>query len=163
MLKEKKIVRRARRGEVIRQVAAVPFRHAADGGVEVLLVTSGATRRFIVPKGWPMKGRSGKRAAMIEAGEEAGVAGSILRDPLGEYSYWKRLSRQFVRVQVKVYLLEVARELPEWKESARRRRAWLSPDQAAQLIDETQLAMLVATLSAWVSRPPSPMPAATLP
>lgn len=147
MLKEKKIVSLARKGKVIRQVAAVPFRYAADGRVEVLLITSGTTKRFIVPKGWPMRGKSGKRAAMIEAREEAGVAGSILQDALGDYVYWKRLSRQFVQIRVKVFLLQVAEELPEWKESTRRRRAWLSPAQAAQLIDETQLSTLVATLS----------------
>lgn len=151
--KEKQIVSRARKGKVIRQVAAVPFRYAADGAVEILLVTSGTTKRFIVPKGWPMKGKSGKQAAMIEAREEAGVAGPILRDALGEYVYWKRLSKQFVQIRVKVFLLQVARELPAWEESARRSRAWLSPAQAAQLIDETQLAMLVATLA---ERVPSP-------
>jgi 8-oxo-dGTP pyrophosphatase MutT (NUDIX family) len=51
-----------------------------------MLVTSRATRRFIVPKGWPMKGKSGRKAAMIEAQEEAGVVGNIVKEPAGAYS-----------------------------------------------------------------------------
>ncbi|TIU62201.1 MAG: NUDIX hydrolase, partial [Mesorhizobium sp.] len=56
---KKTAVRKAKRGERIRQVAAIPFRLGPDGGIEVMLVTSRTTRRFIVPKGWPMKGKSG--------------------------------------------------------------------------------------------------------
>ena len=72
MPKEKQIIRKAKKGKPIRQVAAVPFRLNAEGKVEVLLITSGATKRFIVPKGWPMKGKSGRKAATTEAREEAG-------------------------------------------------------------------------------------------
>ena len=71
---KKKVVRKAKRGERIRQVAAIPFRLDEHGDIEVMLVTSRTTKRFIVPKGWPMKGKSGRKAAMIEAQEEAGVA-----------------------------------------------------------------------------------------
>ena len=72
-----------------------------------MLITSNATGRFIVPKGWPMKGKSGKKAAATEAREEAGVVGKALKEPLGVYSYWKRLSARFVHVTVTVYLLSV--------------------------------------------------------
>lgn len=146
MLSEKKVVRLAKKGAIIRQVAAVPFRLNGDGQIEVLLITSGTTRRFIVPKGWPMKGKSARSAAATEVREEAGVKGVTLKKPLGEYSYWKRLSRQFVQVKVKVFLLEVSHESPDWKESAKRSRAWLAPADAARLIDETQLSALIATL-----------------
>ncbi|RVC94673.1 NUDIX hydrolase, partial [Mesorhizobium sp. M2A.F.Ca.ET.017.03.2.1] len=43
---KKKAVRRAKKGQRIRQVAAIPFRLREDGGLEVLLVTSRTTRRF---------------------------------------------------------------------------------------------------------------------
>ena len=87
---KKKVVRKARKGERIRQVAAIPFRLGERGDVEVMLVTSISTRRFIVPKGWPMKGKNGRKAATIEALEEAGVLGKTLKQPAGTYSYWKR-------------------------------------------------------------------------
>jgi len=146
-----KVVRKAKRGESIRQVAAIPFRLNARGDIEVMLVTSRTTRRFIVPKGWPMKGKSGRKAATIEAKEEAGVLGKTLREPAGTYSYWKRLTNRFVRVDVIVYLLEVSEELANWQEARQRERAWLAPADAATLIDEPDLSTLVATLT--IARP----------
>ncbi|RJT40351.1 NUDIX domain-containing protein [Mesorhizobium waimense] len=142
----KKVVRKAKRGERIRQVAAIPFRVGADGEIEVMLVTSRTTRRFIVPKGWPMKGKSGRKAAMIEAQEEAGVLGKTLKDPAGTYSYWKRLENGFIRVDVIVYLLEVTEELASWQEAESRQRAWLAPEDAALLIDEPDLSTLLRDL-----------------
>ncbi|MER8392054.1 NUDIX hydrolase [Mesorhizobium sp. M1340] len=140
---KKKVVRKARKGARIRQVAAIPFRLNEHGDVEVMLVTSRTTRRFIVPKGWPMKGKSGRKAATIEAQEEAGVLGKTLKQPAGTYCYWKRLANRFVRVDVVVYLLEVTEELADWEESKRRQRAWLAPADAAVLIDEPDLSTLV--------------------
>jgi 8-oxo-dGTP pyrophosphatase MutT (NUDIX family) len=147
MVKEKRIVRVAKKGKPIRQVAAVPFRLDSHGNVEVMLITSNTTNRFIVPKGWPMKGMSAKKAAVTEAWEEAGVVGEALKEPLGVYAYWKRLSGHFVRVTVKVYLLSVVDVQPDWKEGSQRQRAWLSPVDAAALIDEPQLASLVRSIT----------------
>lgn len=143
---KKKAVRKARRGERIRQVAAIPFRLNGHGNVEVMLVTSRATRRFIVPKGWPMKGKSGRKAAAIEAQQEAGVVGKTLRQPAGTYSYWKRLENRFVRVDVIVYLLSVTEELIDWQEAESRQRAWLASEDAALLIDEPDLSTLLRDL-----------------
>jgi 8-oxo-dGTP pyrophosphatase MutT (NUDIX family) len=145
---KKNAVRKAKKGGRVRQVAAIPFRLGKDGGIEVMLVTSRETRRFIVPKGWPMKGKSGRKAATLEAEQEAGVTGKALKKPAGAYSYWKRLSNRFVRVDVVVYLLAVTDEHADWRERKTRRRAWLSPGDAALLIDEPELATLVATLQA---------------
>lgn len=147
MPKEKRLIKRAKKNKPIRQVAAIPYRISDDGSVEILLVTSNTTRRFIVPKGWPMKGKSGRQAAKEEAEEEAGVLGAVSKEPLGAYSYWKRLSTGFVNVGVKVYLLDVSGHAPAWKESRKRRRAWLSPVEASALIDEPELAALVLSLS----------------
>jgi 8-oxo-dGTP pyrophosphatase MutT (NUDIX family) len=146
MANEKQAVRKAKRGKPIRQVAAVPFR-LRDGRPEVLLVTSRGTRRFIVPKGWPMKGKSGRQAAIIEAYEEAGVTGKTHRQPLGKYRYWKRLSDAFVPVEVTVYVLVVDGMLPDWNEAETRERAWLAPADAATLIDEPELASLIGGLA----------------
>ncbi|MER8440544.1 NUDIX hydrolase [Mesorhizobium sp. M1312] len=154
MAATKKAVRKARKGGRIRQVAAIPFRLGERGDVEVMLVTSISTRRFIVPKGWPMKGKSGRKAATIEAQEEAGVLGKTLKQPAGTYSYWKRLTNRFVRVDVTVYLLAVTEELANWQEAKRRQRAWLAPADAAVLIDEPDLSTLLKNLTV-----PQPAPA----
>ncbi|WFP64946.1 MULTISPECIES: NUDIX hydrolase [unclassified Mesorhizobium] len=144
---KKKAVRRAKKGARIRQVAAIPFRLREDGDIEVLVVTSRTTRRFIVPKGWPMKGKSGRKAAAIEAQEEAGVLGKALKQPAGTYSYWKRMANGFIRVDVAVYLLEVTEEMTDWREAANRQRAWLPPADAALLIDEPELSTLLRDLT----------------
>lgn len=128
-------------------MAAIPFRLREDGSLEVMLVTSRTTRRFIVPKGWPMKGKSGRKAATIEAQEEAGVRGKSPKQPAGIYSYWKRMADGFVRVDVTVYLLEVTEELANWQEAANRQRAWLPPADAALLIDEPELSTLLQNLT----------------
>jgi len=144
---KKQAVRKAKKGKTIRQVAAIPFRRGEDGSLEVMLVTSRQTRRFILPKGWPMPGKSGRKAATIEAMEEAGVVGKTLKEPAGSYSYWKRLARTFARVDVTVYLLAVSGELAKWPEARSRQRAWLKPEDAATLIDEPELSTLLRTLT----------------
>jgi 8-oxo-dGTP pyrophosphatase MutT (NUDIX family) len=152
----KKAVRKAKKGERIRQVAAIPFRLSQHGDIEIMLVTSRTTKRFIVPKGWPMKGKSGRKAATIEAQEEAGVLGKTLRQPAGTYSYWKRLSNRFVHVDVIVYLLEVTEEFADWQEAKSRQRAWLKPQDAALLIDEPDLSTLMASLAPPQTAVPDP-------
>lgn len=147
MANEKAALRKAKKGKPIRQVAAVPFR-LRDGKPEIMLVTSRGTRRFIVPKGWPMKGKSGRQAALIEASEEAGVTGRTRQEPLGKYRYWKRLSDAFVPVEVTVFLLITDETMPVWKEAGSRERAWLSPADAATLIDEPELSTLIGAISA---------------
>ncbi|AZO21769.1 NUDIX hydrolase [Mesorhizobium sp. M1E.F.Ca.ET.045.02.1.1] len=150
---KKNAVRKAKKGERIRQVAAIPFRLSEGGNLEILLVTSRTTRRFIVPKGWPMKGKSGRKAAAIEAQEEAGVLGKALKQPAGTYSYWKRMASRFVRVDVVVYLLEVAEEMADWREAANRQRAWLPVADAALLIDEPELSTLLRGLTVPAAEP----------
>ena len=81
----------------LNQVAAIPVRRRGDGNLEVLLVTSRETRRWIVPKGWPWPEVSDHEAAAAEAWEEAGVRGRILADELGAYTYDKQRDRARVR------------------------------------------------------------------
>ena len=65
------------------QYAALPYRRKRNSRTEVLLVTSRDTGRWIIPKGWPAKGKSPHKSAAREAREEAGVVGTIKRRPLG--------------------------------------------------------------------------------
>jgi 8-oxo-dGTP pyrophosphatase MutT (NUDIX family) len=125
------------------QVAALPFRRNADGSVEVLLITSRETRRFIIPKGWPMKKLADPDAAAKEALEEAGVVGIVRRKPIANYSYWKRLTRTFELVQVDVYPFRVIDQHDTWREQAARSCGWLPPEKAWLLIDEPGLAQIV--------------------
>src|SRR4051794_36610423 len=58
----------AERKEVhaIRQVAALPYKSDDDGKVRVLLITSRETRRWVLPKGNPIRGLASHEAAAHE-------------------------------------------------------------------------------------------------
>ena len=98
------------------------------------------------PKGWPMKGKSGRKAAATEARQEAGVSGRASKRPAGKFRYWKRLSATFVPIEVTVYVLEVEHIEMNWREEHCRSRAWMTPTDAAALIDEPELASLVRSI-----------------
>ena len=132
---------------VRQQVAALPFRISEAGRVEILILTSRDTGRFIIPKGWKKKGHRKPDAAALEAYEEAGVIGKVQRKPLGSYDYWKRGDSEFERLQVLVYPLLVTKQRRDWPEKGQRRMAWLSVEDAALLVDEPQLASLIRSFA----------------
>ena len=129
-----------------KQVAALPVRSDSEGVLRVMLMTSRETRRLIVPKGWPMKGRKDYRAAATEALEEAGLIGRIHRKPAGVYTYWKRFAASFEMCRVKVYVLEVDRQLRIWREQGQRQFGWFSAEAAADLVDDPGLGTIIRTL-----------------
>ena len=127
------------------QYAALPYRRGEDGtGLEVMLVTSRDTRRWVLPKGWPMRGRKGHQAAAREAFEEAGLVGKIGRRRIGAYAYDKRLKDGTAVVcLVRVYPFAVAGQREEWPERDEREARWFSVAQAAQAVHEPGLAALI--------------------
>jgi 8-oxo-dGTP pyrophosphatase MutT (NUDIX family) len=125
------------------QVAALPYRLEADGRISVMLVTSRETRRWVIPKGWPMPGKRKREAAAQEAFEEAGITGKIAQKPVGSFTYFKRRADHFELVFVKVYPLRVKSELDHWPEKGERERVWFSPEKAATLVLEPGLAAIL--------------------
>src|SRR5262249_30616766 len=123
----------ARKGKRIRQVGVLPYRYTPEHEIEFMLITSRTTHRFVIPKGWQMKGKTDPQSAGKEAEQEAGILGRPQTSPIGEYQYWKRLRTSFVPVTVRVFAMRVDGELPEWRERRERKRAWLTPEQAAML------------------------------
>jgi 8-oxo-dGTP pyrophosphatase MutT (NUDIX family) len=124
------------------QVAALCWRNH-DNRVEVLLITSRDTGRWVLPKGWTMKGLSAPEAAAVEAWEEAGVEGAVGPDALGYFGYDKVLSAEVSQpCMVSVFPLKVtnlSRRFPERKE---RRRKWFSTEKAATKVLEPELQAL---------------------
>jgi 8-oxo-dGTP pyrophosphatase MutT (NUDIX family) len=133
-------------GKSKKQVAALPVARAEDGSLRVLVITSRETRRFIVPKGWPMKGVKDHRAAEIEAREEAGLIGRAHKKPIGSYLAWKVQTGGAQLVKLKVFLLEVERELNDWKERGQRGMAWLRIEEAAHVVSEAGLSQIILDL-----------------
>ena len=127
------------------QLAALPWRRLADGGVRVLVITSRETRRWVIPKGWPMPGLTPGQAAAREAYEEAGVVGDPAPAPIGTYSYDKRLRLGAAqRVEVQVFSLEVLVEQLAFPEQGQRDKLWTTPAEAAERVDEPELKALIA-------------------
>jgi 8-oxo-dGTP pyrophosphatase MutT (NUDIX family) len=131
-----------------RQVGALPYRRTSGGSVMIMLITSRESRRWVIPKGWPMKGRKPFEAAAREAYEEAGLIGSIGKRPLGFYLYEKRLkSRDAVLCQVKVFPLEVRKQPKHWPEQHEREDHWFTPSDAAEAVAEAGLAAIIRAAS----------------
>lgn len=130
-----------------RQVAALPLRLSERDGVEVLLVTSRETQRWIIPKGWPMAGMTEAQAAAREALEEAGLVGRVHRKPIGTYSAWKRVDAAFLQVEVRVFRLDVERQRKVWREKGQRRLCWVPLAAAAELVDEPGLSALLLDMA----------------
>jgi 8-oxo-dGTP pyrophosphatase MutT (NUDIX family) len=127
------------------QFAALPWRRLGDGGIEVLLITSRETRRWVIPKGWGKPEEDPVAAAAREAFEETGVKGALGKAPLGDYHYGKVLKTGRVQpVTVTVYALEVAQERKSWPEKDEREKLWVPPAIAAGLVDEPELKSLIA-------------------
>ncbi len=122
-----------------RQVAALPLRRSKNGSLEVLLITSRDTGRWIVPKGWPSKGLQDHKMAAREAEEEAGVVGEITPDPAGTFVYLKRLTTEAVEVEVTLFVLRVRREMERWREKKARTRRWFTLKEAARRVQEPEL------------------------
>jgi 8-oxo-dGTP pyrophosphatase MutT (NUDIX family) len=133
---------RAAGAAVGQQYAALPWRD--QGGLEILLVTSRETRRWVIPKGWPMKNKKPHAAAAREALEEAGVTGRVLKRPIGTYSYVKRLKNGApLQCSVDVYPLKVTGQRTRWPEQGERTGRWFPVEEAAAAVDEPDLQLLI--------------------
>ena len=130
------------------QYAALPFRIEARQ-VRILLITSRGTRRWVIPKGWPMNGLKPQEAAAVEAAEEAGIIGEVDDRPLGSYRYEKRLKgERSTAVQVIVFPFRVQAEVEDWKEQHQRQSRWFSYRRAAALVAEPSLRHLIRDFGA---------------
>jgi 8-oxo-dGTP pyrophosphatase MutT (NUDIX family) len=123
------------------------------GRVEVLLITSRDTGRWVIPKGWPMSGKTAAEAAVQEAWEEAGVRGQGAETPLGLYAYDKtRKVKDALPCVVSVYPLRVEALAAQFPERKERRRRWFAAAEAARLVAEPELRALLADLAEDPSR-----------
>jgi 8-oxo-dGTP pyrophosphatase MutT (NUDIX family) len=127
------------------QVGALPVRKI-EGELEICLVTTRETRRWTIPKGWPMRGRKDWAAAEVEAIEEAGLVGKMSHRQLGSFLYWKRRLLHLTLVKVAVYRLDVTDQLPTWKEASERDVRWFSAIVASEMVEEPGLAAMIKTL-----------------
>jgi len=122
------------------QYAALCFREV-DHGLEILLLTSRDTGRWVIPKGWPMGAKSGHEVARQEALEEAGALGDMQPVPLGRFCYQKRMEGD--PCSVEVFAMRFTSQVETFKEKGKRKIAWFSPEDAAERVAEPQLKDLI--------------------
>lgn len=125
------------------QMAALCHRDMGKGR-EYLLVTSRDTARWIIPKGWPIRGLNAGETALREAWEEAGVKNSpVTSKPIGSYTYNKRRAGGLeVPVETLVYSVQVEDLSDDFPEARQRKRKWVTAETAAKLVNEAELKSL---------------------
>ena len=127
------------------QYGVLPYRFTDTNSLEVLLVTTRQTRRWIIPKGWPIKGLKPPRSAAREAYEEAGIRGTVGAKSIGVFSYEKSLEANggSVPCEVRVFPMIVKRQLDTWPEAHERETRWFEPTEALSVTKEKGLRQLI--------------------
>jgi len=130
------------RPSIVYQAATLPWRR--KGGVEIMLITSLGTGRWVLPKGTLSPGETSRAAAKREALEEAGIGGVLDTRPLGSYTYEKQVSSGATQVySVAVYPMKVETQRDHWPEQGLRRMKWFRTAEAAVAVNEDDLREII--------------------
>lgn len=128
------------------QFAALCYR-VRNEEVQICLITSRQTKRWILPKGWPMHNQTPAQAAATEAWEEAGLTGRAYDICLGVYSYLKKRETDVLPVLTLVYPVKVRNVHSDWPEAGERTRRWMTPAKAAKKVKEPALQQIIASFT----------------
>ena len=109
-----------------------------------LLITSRRTRRWVIPRGNPIRGLSASETAAQEAHEEAGLIGVIGKMEIGTYLYrkWRR-DGSSVMARVHVFPLRATLQSGRWRERDQREWRWFTRAEAAAAVEEPELKDLI--------------------
>jgi len=125
------------------QFAALCYRMTNDKP-EILLVTSRGSGRWILPKGWPIPGKTPGECALTEAWEEAGVRGKAHEQCLGIFSYNKTTDpKNSLPCLGLVFPVKVKALTNDYPEADQRKRKWMRPKKAAARVNEPELAAIL--------------------
>lgn len=125
------------------QSGALPWRLKRKKA-EVMLVTGRRSKRWMIPKGWPVDGKSLADSAAVEAFEEAGIKGKVDPKPIGRFRHVKQNLLGDLEVEILVHPMSVKRELDDWPERGERDRKWFELSEAVSLVDSNELKSLIA-------------------
>jgi 8-oxo-dGTP pyrophosphatase MutT (NUDIX family) len=135
------------RPSILYQAAALPWRQTkgkGGGKIEVMLITSLGTRRWVLPKGTLQPNETARAAARREALEEAGIEGVLDMRSLGAYHYEKSLSSGAMQLcSVDVFALMVTGQRDRWREQDQRKLQWFSTAGAAAAVNEDDLKQII--------------------
>ena len=117
-----------------RQSGVIPYR-IKNETLQILLITSRKKKRWIIPKGIIENGLKPYESAGKEALEEAGVVGTVSKEPIGKYKYKKWGGT----VKIKIFPMFVKSLLDDWDEIDYRKRRWFTFDEAKDIIEIEKL------------------------
>ena len=126
---------------LVEQSGVIPYR-IINGQIEVMLITSSGSKRWVIPKGLIEPDMTSQDSAAKEAWEEAGVLGQVFPNLMGIYEYYK----SGCTWQVDVFLLQVETVLDNWPEAYKRKRQWVSIPKAIKRVDEPDLKLIFGDL-----------------
>ena len=124
------------------QSGVIPYRIKGKKRIEVLLITSVKRKRWIIPKGYVEFNLSAFESAKKEAFEEAGLLGSNETFQLGEFIIQKSYGKCFL----KIFSMEVIKELEDYPEKFKRSRKWFGLDEALEKIAVPEIAEMMLFL-----------------
>ena len=126
------------------QYGALPFRWSRDGSLKVMLVTTRGRKRWMIPKGWPIRGLDPHDSAAREAFEEAGLVGEVHPEAIGSFQYSKKIGDgREVQCVVEVFPLHVNHQKDRWLEQGERETKWFNSRKAASLVSEVGLRQIL--------------------
>lgn len=123
------------------QSCVIPYRINA-GEIELLLITSIKKQKWIFPKGFIEFNLSAFESAKKEAYEEAGVIGENETIQLGAFELKKKNGISLI----KVFSMEVTKELKDYPEKNLRKRKWFALNEANELIDNSDIKNFILKL-----------------
>lgn len=129
----------------LQQVGALVHRRNKVDTLQILLITSRGSGRWIIPKGWPQIGRTLAETAACEAYEEAGIRGTIHSEPIGSFHYSKMdlPPERLNQFTVAVFALRFTVQEKNWPEREERVCEWMHPQEAANRVEEPDLKILI--------------------
>ncbi len=125
------------------QSCVIPFR-ISNGSIELLLITSIKKQKWIFPKGFIEFNLSAFESAKKEAYEEAGVIGENETVELGSFDLKKKTRTS----HVKIFSMEVTKELKDYPEKNLRKRKWFNVKDALANIENSDIKNFVYKLEA---------------
>ena len=107
----------------------IPYRFLKGGGLEVLLITT-KSKKWGLPKGNMIRKLGPFRTALVEAYEEAGIAGKVSKEMI-----------QCMHTNTCLYLypMLVTKVYSSWPEESKRSRKWVKLSEATKIIGRKEL------------------------
>jgi len=133
---------------MLHQIAALPVRLNADGAMDVYLVTSRGSGRWIIPKGNPIRGHAPQDVAAREAREEAGLVGPVLPRCLGSFAFQRVRGIMGETCLIDVYPMHVDRQLKNFPEKRERTVRLCNLSTAMAIVSSPELAELIESYAA---------------